>query len=632
MYVWQFAIDTDCVIIGRSWDDYRTFISLLEATMTEDERLVVYVHNLSYEINWLSAVFNFENEDVFCTGPHKVLRAITGNIEYRCSMLHSNMSLAKWTENLDVKHKKLSGEEYDYNIVRYPWTDLKQEELHYQINDVLGVVECIKTELFRDNDNLYTIPLTSTGYVRRNVKRAMRPVSHRLNYQLHLEEDVYLMLKKAFRGGDTHANRFYVNRILHNVKSYDRSSSYPDVMINGLFPCTKFTEIPYITTLEAAIEDIVIRERACLADIAIYNYSQKDRYNGFPYLSLSKCRNIKGSVIDNGRVLEADYLETTVTEIDLEIIIHEMSEEGYIKILRYFTARKARLPEPLRNEIMQYYKGKTELKGIEGKEYFYMKSKNLLNSIYGLTVQDPCKDVLLFADCQFEYENLSVQAMLDKYYEQVFLYYAYGIWVTALARLELRRALWVAGHQAVYCDTDSVKYIGEVDFTDLNKRLLNKSIKNSAFALDRKGNKRYMGVFELDGTYKRFATLGAKKYVYEDDTGLHITIAGVNKKKGAEELQKAGGIERFLLPVEDPLGNGAYQYTDKGFTFREAGGHELIYNPDKTYGFTEIEGHKLEVIRNVVIKDSTYQLGVARDYKIILEGIVENYLEEFYEI
>lgn len=632
MYVWQFAIDTDCVIIGRSWDDYRTFISLLEATMTEDERLVVYVHNLSYEINWLSAVFPFENEDVFCTGPHKVLRAITGNIEYRCSMLHSNMSLAKWTENLDVKHKKLSGEEYDYNIVRYPWTPINKEELLYQIHDVLGVVECIKTELFRDNDNLYTIPLTSTGYVRRNVKRAMHPISHRLNYQLHLEEDVYLMLKKAFRGGDTHANRFYVNRILHNVKSYDRSSSYPDVMINGLFPCTKFTEIPYITTLEAAIEDIVIRERACLADIAIYNYRQKDRYNGFPYLSLSKCSNIKGSVIDNGRVLEADYLETTVTEIDLEIIIHEMSEEGYIKILRYFTARKARLPEPLRNEIMQYYKGKTELKGIEGKEYFYMKSKNLLNSIYGLTVQDPCKDVLQFADCQFEYENLSVQAMLDKYYDQVFLYYAYGIWVTALARLELRRALWTAGHQAVYCDTDSVKYIGEVDFTDLNKKLLDNSIKNSAFAVDKKGNRRYMGVFELDGTYKRFATLGAKKYVYEDDSGLHITIAGVNKKKGAVELQKAGGIERFLLPVEDPLGNGAYQYTDRGFTFRDAGGHELIYNPDKTYGITEIDGHKLEVIRNVVIKDSTYQLGVARDYKIILEGIVENYLEDFYEI
>ena len=261
-----------------------------------------------------------------------------------------------------------------------------------------------------------------------------------------------------------------------------------------------------------------------------------------------------------------------------------------------------------------------------------MKSKNLLNSIYGLTVQDPCKDVLLFADCQFEYENLSVQAMLDKYYNQVFLYYAYGIWVTALARLELRRALWTAGHQAVYCDTDSVKYIGEVDFSDLNKKLLDNSIKNSAFAVDRKGNKRYMGVFELDGTYKRFATLGAKKYVYEDDTGLHITIAGVNKKKGAEELQKAGGIERFLLPIENPLGNESYQYTDKGFIFKEAGGHELIYNPDKTYGFTEIEGHKLEVIRNVVIKDSTYQLGVARDYKIILEGLVENYLEDFYEI
>ena len=119
------------------------------------------------------------------------------------------MSLDKWTQQMDVSHKKLSGDEYNYDIIRYPWTDLTEQELAYQCHDVLGVVECIQTELYRDGDNLYKIPLTSTGYVRRDVKRAMKPISHRLMYQLHMEQEVYEMLKRAFRGGDTHANRFF---------------------------------------------------------------------------------------------------------------------------------------------------------------------------------------------------------------------------------------------------------------------------------------------------------------------------------------------------------------------------------------------------------------------------------------
>ena len=39
-----------------------------------------------------------------------------------------------------------------------------------------------------------------------------------------------------------------------------------------------------------------------------------------------------------------------------------------------------------------------------------------------------------------------------------------------------------------------------------------------------------MGLFEIEDHIKRFKTMGAKKYAYEDDEGkLHITIAGVNK-------------------------------------------------------------------------------------------------------
>lgn len=630
MYVWQFAID-HVVYVGRCWDDYTCFLKALLKFCAGNERLVCYVHNLSYEFQFLSGVYPFENENVFAVKPHKVLKAVSACLEYRCSMLHSNMSLARWTQNLNVVHKKLSGDEFDYKKIRYPWTPLEKHEIAYAAYDVLGVVECIKTELYKDGDTLYKIPLTSTGYVRRDVKRAMKGISHRLMYQLHMEENVYLMLKRAFRGGDTHANRYFVNRKLENVHSWDRSSSYPDVMLNRLFPMSKFLPDPYIKNMDDVIEDIYTRERACLCDIAIYHYKQSDRYNGFPYLSLSKCRNVsKDAVIDNGRVLSADYLETTVTDIDLKIILHEIDDDSIIVPQHYMSARYGKLPKELTDCVESYYKGKTELKNVPGMDYFYMKSKNKLNSIYGLSVQDPCKDNILYDEGEFNDEGIPLTELLDKYYKTCFMSYAWGIWVTAWARFELRQGLWLVGRDGVYCDTDSVKFVGDHDFSVLNRQYLAASTKSGACASDPEGVKHYMGVFEYEGTYQYFATLGAKKYVYIDRKGkLHITIAGVNKSKGAKELSRSGGIEAFLLGTENTIGTGETVLNSKGFIFKEGGGNELIYNMDKFYTTLKIDGHKLDITRNVVIKDSTYQLGVARDYKIILEGIEEKYLEEY---
>ena len=112
-----------------------------------------------------------------------------------------------------------------------------------------------------------------------------------------------------------------------------------------------------------------------------------------------------------------------------------------------------------------------------------------------------------------------------------------------------------------------------------------------------------MGVFEDEG-YKlpnRFKTLGAKKYVL-DDGKLHITIAGVDKKLGAVEL---GTIENFK----------------EGFTFKDAGGTEAVYN-DNVRMKVKKDGHILEIRDNVVIRPSTYTLGITAEYRAILDGLI----------
>lgn len=628
MYLWQFAV-TDFAhkqiicYLGRIWDTYKVITDTINSVC--EDLVVVYVHNLSYEIQFLSGLYDFQNEDVFCLKSRKVLKAVNGKIEYRCSMLHCNMSLGKWTHQLKVKHEKLDGDDFNYSIVRYPWTPLTAAQIAYGSHDVLGVVEAILTEMQRDNDNLYKIPLTSTGYVRRNVKQAMKEIAHQLvRVQLELDLHVYELLNEAFRGGDTHANRYFTNRILENVHSYDRSSSYPDVILNNLFPMTQFRLNAYIKTMDDIEKDIAIRERACLARIAIYNYYQDDLYNGFPYLSYSKCRHVLNPVLDNGRILSADYLETTVTDIDLKIIIKEMGDDGFIVPLEYYSAKYYSLPEQIKEEVRKYYRGKTELKGVTDNpdsEYYYMKSKNLLNSIYGLFVQSPCKQNILFDDCQYNEDTVPLEELLTKYNKRAFTSFQWGVWVTAHARLELRKAIWEVGARWVtYIDTDSVKFLGSADFTRLNAEYINNSEKNKAYAKDAQGKIHYMGVYEYEGTYGRFATLGAKKYAYEKDGELHITIAGVNKKKGAKELARNGGIERFLLDTKTNKCLGITELDTNGFIFKEGGGHELIYNDSKSYGTTQIEGHEIEITRNVVIKESTYQLGVSADYKRIIEG------------
>jgi hypothetical protein len=60
----------------------------------------------------------------------------------------------------------------------------------------------------RDGDSLYTIPLTSTGYARRDAKAAMKKCSRSFLVNQLPSYEIYKLCREAFRGGNTHASRF----------------------------------------------------------------------------------------------------------------------------------------------------------------------------------------------------------------------------------------------------------------------------------------------------------------------------------------------------------------------------------------------------------------------------------------
>lgn len=609
MYVWQFCVNAEFVVVGRTWSE---FLQMLQAIREQLRglKLVVYVHNLSYEFQFLKGVYDFRSEDIFAIDTRKIARCtMYDQIEFRCSAIHSNMNLYTFTSKFHAKHVKRV-DLYDYAKIRYPWTDLNDEEMAYCVYDVQGLCEAIRNEMEHDGDTLRTIPLTSTGYVRRDAKRAMRNVSYKWLQECIPEFEVYEMLHEAFRGGNTHANRHYVRKKIPDVTCYDRSSSYPDVQMNCLFPIGKWYEKEHCTLRD--LDELTADGYAYVVKIACENVRLRDERRGDPYLPLSKCRHVHGEEgnLDNGRILKADYLEHTCTDIDFNIIYSQYKIDT-VYIMRCYYAHYGRLPGSLRATVSEYYRLKTELKGDPEQDLLYMKSKNKLNSLYGMSAQNPVKPVIVYDPMGRELieteegdpDYKDPRELYEKARKTAFFSYAWGCWVTAWARWRLQEAIEIVGvEDFIYCDTDSVYFVGRHDFTDYNLQRVIDSRSTGAVAIDAKGKTHSMGVLEFDHHCKMFKTLGAKKYVYIDDNDdLQVTIAGVVKGRAAAEL---GSIDNFK----------------EGFTFRDAGGLEAVYNDNITKR-VKADGRDLIITDNICLKPSTYTLGITAEYERIIEGL-----------
>ena len=610
MYIWQFQYGPEVTVIGRTWKEFVDFITEIQKRIELlDRKLVIYVHNLSYEFQFLKGIIQFDPEDVFILDDRKILKCmLSANIEMRCSYMLTNLSLDKLLKKYDVENKKLTGQ-FDYSKQRFPWTDLDRTELEYCINDVKGLVQALTIQMKTDGDDLKTVPLTSTGYVRRDTRAAMKQFNYKELHEMLPDVKVYKLLREAFRGGDTLSNRWNTDEIIENIRSVDIVSSYPTSLVIDRYPMTRFyreetKSFDYLTRTKS---------HALLFQVAFININVKEPAEGHLYLSRDKCRNVSRPTYVNGRILCADYLETTITDVDWEIINRRYKYDEYV-IIQLFSARYRKLPPMLRDVIMTYYRNKTILKGSqEGTDdyLFYMKNKELLNACYGMMAQDPAKDDIKLIDGRYVHEDRPISELLKDYYKNAFLSYAWGVWCTANSRKRLADGIdCITKNGAepinfVYSDTDSIKYIGEPDIGSLNQKLIREAINNKAYATDRNGEVHFMGVFEDEGYMlpNRFKTMGAKKYVLEDrDHNLHITIAGVNKAKGGKELQK---LENFR----------------DGFIFREAGGTESVYNDNVDMDIV-IERHPLHITDNIVIRDSEYTLGITADYRRILDGLV----------
>lgn len=639
MYIWQFQIN-DITIVGRTWEEFQNLVMLIKTAcvrIKKEKRLddlpfvIIWVHNLAYEFQYLSGIYQFTNDECFFRDVRKPIYCRMFNcIEFRCSYIQTNMSLSHLTRQLGVK-QKLSGQKYDYNKVRFPWTELTDYELEYCVTDVQSLVECMKIKMENDHDNLQTIPLTSTGYVRRDCREALRPLFLDIKEMLPAEAE-YRLLRQAFRGGNTHANRKYSGKIVPDVFSYDMSSCYPAQQLTKKFPMSKWKWLDDNLDLKR-IKKFIDLGYAVVGTYRFEGLRLRTRTT-IPYLSLSKT-NSRHFSLDNGRILDSEITETTLTEIDLKIVLKQYTFDS-MYCLTAMCCQKHYLPEEYREVIRRYYQNKTQLKGVKDpeQEYLYQKSKEKLNGIYGMSAQDPIHAEIFYNDGEYtrsDYSTIDVEKVLHR----AKFPYSWGVYTTAYARAALQDAIDIAGDQMIYCDTDSVKTKGKIDLDRLNQKRQNMAVENRAYADDPKGCRHYMGVFELEGKYERFITCGAKRYVYETEKCkyakscengskccLHITVSGVSKQINEKTgfsfaVEELGRIENFKPGYYDDNDNYI-----PGMIWSEAAGTMAVYNDDDYFTYTDPEtGKELLITKNVSIIPTTYEMSYEKDYRRLLGEI-----------
>lgn len=608
-YVWQFSIN-DNVFWGRTLEDFKDFLQELE--YYEPHKKIVYIHNFSFEFQFLINVLQFDY--VFARQARKPLFAEWSTYQFRCSYFLTNMSLATWAEQRKLSVQKLVGD-LDYTILRTPKTVLTDKELAYCFNDVL-VMYFGLLQYKEKYGHIIAIPFTQTGEVRKEVIDRMN-VNSEYKYRKRciklIPESIedYTLLCDCFMGGYTHSNAVHTNIVLDNVRSKDIASSYPIVMCLEKYPMTYFEET-------VPCDDYFNNDDYSYIITFDVEHLHSKRWN--TWLSFSKCSKIKGYSLDNGRVLKADYVQLSLTNIDYEMfkLCYDFDN---LNIIDFRISSNDYLSPTFVKYILELYGNKTTLKGIKEKEPLYMKSKQYINSMYGMMVTKNITDTIEFEEDRWKKELLNENSFYTKIASEkkklskTFGAFQFGVWVTAYARRNLWQGILALDYNVAYCDTDSIKFI-DCDsnfFNEYNKRIEEREneradmlgIPREKFCpKDRNGVSHRIGIFEDDGQYQKFKTLGAKKYCYVDnDNKLHMTVSGVRKSAVSQ-----------LNDIED--------FKD-GTVFDVEHAQKLImtYVDDMT-SIVWNKGQYDEFYSNyqhgICAQPTTYSLGITNDYESIL--------------
>ena len=587
------------------------------------DKTIIYFHNLSYDWVFLRKFLMAEYGT-----PVKMLATKSHfpiYIEFQCglifkdSLILAQRSLEKWAIDMDVEHKKAVGK-WDYLKIRNQSDDnFTSEELEYIEHDTLAGVECLDKLMTQLGKRIYSMPYTATGIPREEARKRGKKDRARDDFLRIVPEDFHTQqkLEDVYHGGYTHANRHYIAVTIEgDIYALDFTSSYPYCMLAFKYPMTQFRPFK-----NCNVSDILDNSEkyAFIFKLILVNVRLIDDRIPMPALQYSKCVKDINACLDNGRVLCANYIEIYLNEIDLHVIRNQYTWTGDACIdVEY--AEKDYLPRWFTDYVFECFYNKTMLKEdkLHPENYdpvAYALAKSVVNSLYGMCVQKPCKEDISedYKTGDYIIDSGNYEKLYEKYLhnKNSILSYAWGVWVTSYAFRNLFSlgaccGLWL------YSDTDSC-YGKDWDMEkvkEYNEGCKEKLRANNYGAVIRNDKEYWLGVVDIE-KHDKFRTVGAKRYCVQDGDQLKITVAGVPKKKGALCLQ--GDIENF----------------DEGLIFSGS----ITGKKTHTYFFTEdiiIDDKGNEVGDSIDLSECDYLL--SKETKIDWEELFEEDVEiQIYE-
>lgn len=641
VYSYALAIG-DTIYHARSADEFFPLLEKIAADMelSLDRRLVIYVHNLAYEWQFIKHYMQWDSAFAIAS-ERRIVRAVSSlGFEFRCSYVLTNKPLA--AVGKDVGVQKMVGD-IDHTLIRNSITPLSDEEMGYIDNDVRILIEFERQALAQEGGSieqaLRSIPITKTGYVRRRMRKTALadPAYEQLISELALTEEVYSLARHSFQGGYTHANSTVMGQEMGDTVAVDLASSYPSSMLQFTYPMSSFHSATHKFTAEELDE--------CIGHIHFFVtfvvYDAVSRYP-FPYISLSKALSISDPLVDNGRVFSAANMTLTMTDVDWQIF-RRCYEVESIEIVDVMMAPAEYLPDAITDPIVTMYGDKTALKGVAGQEVNYRSAKEDINGVYGSVAMDPVR-----TDFEFNAENGEFVATLPTIEDALskhnnsrsrYLFYPWAAWVTAYSRYVLLMTMYDlidAGVTVMYCDTDSIYHkpspkaqaiIDRVN-SEVRERLSaamhhrwfyasDEEVEDALAPKDIKGVRHHIGLFEVDGHYDNFKTLGAKRYAVEKGDQFKITVAGLSKG-AASFIKEIGGMKAFV----DGLTAPAEKSGRLTHTYSEETAHNLV---------TDYLGNTCEMkqVGFIHLEPSPYVLTVSDDYTRFVQRVAEGRLFEF---
>ena len=583
-YSYQFAIGEYYAIYRRREAFLMCLTTLVDTVKKltarpefENAVLCIWCANMAHEWAFIKGdlMGRYNITKLFAkTARDAMLIQIEKCVEFRECLGLFGRSLADISKHWCEKFGKLVGG-LDYDLVRTSETDLTETDRDYMRNDVLSLTEMHTNVIayYTQKNGCCKLPYTSSGFVRMALKNAIRNderlTEERENFNFYRREPVetnieYLKIKNrrsvvsayqwdicrnySYSGGLCGSNIAYVGKILNNVICADITSDYPAQMVQKQFPTGRLTRVN-----PSKYDAVKAAKKPFFALLKIKRMTSKSRHATFSKHKIingdktSPFAEIYGTpeklIIYNGKVLEGENMIVCWNDIDIAAYNEIYEINGGCLDLWVFD-RYARAPQWLTDTMCNDYVNKALLKAA-GKQNTqdYNEAKRNVNTYYGvLATRD--HDVNDAVDGKLNFTNSKTKSF-EKKARDFWLNPYIAFWVTSYARTILMHFISRFPDAIVQYDTDSLYYLRSKG-KDLEKAL--NEYNAEILSINRRRFRNHpnreifdtLGQWDFDEVYKKFLPMGAKKYIKQDDAGIHTVIAGLPKKAIPAEIQARG--------------------------------------------------------------------------------------------